>query len=91
MLPQLGRSWSGVPGHPAQLHIAEMAIIWLSMRGGILYTEPRDSMQYVLYVRLAILVIEFIYAIMGIVWLAQYYTSCNDVTAKNVTLELNLS
>lgn len=32
--------------------IAEMAIIWLSMRGGILYTEPRDSMQYVLYVRL---------------------------------------
>lgn len=32
--------------------IAEMAIIWLSMRGGILYTEPRESMQYVLYVRL---------------------------------------
>uniref|UniRef100_G1T431 Diacylglycerol lipase-alpha n=1 Tax=Oryctolagus cuniculus TaxID=9986 RepID=G1T431_RABIT len=66
--------------------IAEMAIIWLSMRGGILYTEPRDSMQYVLYVRLAILVIEFIYAIVGIVWLTQYYTSCNDLTAKNVTL-----
>ncbi|CAO2584675.1 Diacylglycerol lipase-alpha [Lemmus lemmus] len=66
--------------------IAEMAIIWLSMRGGILYTEPRDSMQYVLYVRLAILVIELIYAIVGIVWLTQYYTSCNDLTAKNVTL-----
>ncbi|XP_025771114.1 sn1-specific diacylglycerol lipase alpha [Puma concolor] len=66
--------------------IAEMAIIWLSMRGGILYTEPRESMQYVLYVRLAILVIEFIYAIVGIVWLTQYYTSCNDLTAKNVTL-----
>lgn len=32
--------------------IAEVAIIWLSMRGSILYTEPRDSMQYVLYVRL---------------------------------------
>ncbi|MBV96945.1 Sn1-specific diacylglycerol lipase alpha, partial [Eschrichtius robustus] len=63
--------------------IAEMAIIWLSMRGGILYTEPRESMQYVLYVRLAILVIEFIYAIVGIVWLTQYYTSCNDLTAKN--------
>ncbi|XP_031799516.1 sn1-specific diacylglycerol lipase alpha [Sarcophilus harrisii] len=66
--------------------IAEMAIIWLSMRGGILYTEPRESMQYVLYVRLAILLIEFIYAIVGIVWLTHYYTSCNDVTAKNVTL-----
>ncbi|KGL85328.1 Sn1-specific diacylglycerol lipase alpha [Tinamus guttatus] len=66
--------------------IAEVAIIWLSMRGSILYTEPRDSMQYVLYVRLAILVIEFVYAIVGIVWLTQYYTSCNDVTAKSVTL-----
>lgn len=30
--------------------------------------------------------IEFIYAIVGIVWLTQYYTSCNDLTAKNVTL-----
>ncbi|KFV07896.1 Sn1-specific diacylglycerol lipase alpha, partial [Tauraco erythrolophus] len=66
--------------------IAEVAIIWLSMRGSILYTEPRDSMQYVLYVRLAILVIEFVYAIVGIVWLTQYYTSCNDITAKSVTL-----
>ncbi|XP_050193102.1 diacylglycerol lipase-alpha isoform X2 [Myiozetetes cayanensis] len=66
--------------------IAELAIIWLSMRGSILYTEPRDSMQYVLYVRLAILVIEFVYAIVGIVWLTQYYTSCNDIMAKSVTL-----
>ncbi|CAM9486302.1 unnamed protein product [Bubo scandiacus] len=66
--------------------IAEVAIIWLSMRGSILYTEPRDSMQYVLYVRLAILVIEFVYAIVGIVWLTQYYASCNDITAKSVTL-----
>ncbi|NXQ88745.1 DGLA lipase, partial [Nyctibius grandis] len=66
--------------------IAEVAIIWLSMRGSILYTEPRDSMQYVLYVRLAILGIEFVYAIVGIVWLTQYYASCNDLTAKSVTL-----
>ncbi|NXC15758.1 DGLA lipase, partial [Corythaeola cristata] len=70
--------------------IAEVAIIWLSMRGSILYTEPRDSMQYVLYVRLAILVIEFVYAIVGIVWLTQYYTSCNDITAKSVTLGMYL-
>ncbi|XP_029438045.1 sn1-specific diacylglycerol lipase alpha isoform X3 [Rhinatrema bivittatum] len=66
--------------------IAEVAIIWLSMRGSILYTEPRDSMQYVLYVRLAILAIEFVYAIVGIIWLVQYYTACSDTTAKNVTL-----
>ncbi|XP_043915436.1 diacylglycerol lipase-alpha isoform X1 [Protopterus annectens] len=66
--------------------ISEAAIIWLSMRGSILYTEPRDSMQYILYVRLAILIIEFVYAIVGIVWLIEYYSSCNDSTAKNVTL-----
>lgn len=34
----------------------------------------------------AILVIEFVYAIVGIVWLTQYYASCNDLTAKSVTL-----
>lgn len=39
----------------------------------------------------AILVIEFIYAIVGIVWLTQYYTSCNDLTAKNVTLGTSAS
>ncbi|XP_007885645.2 diacylglycerol lipase-alpha [Callorhinchus milii] len=66
--------------------ISEVAIIWLSMRGSILYTEPRDSMQYILYIRLAILVIEFVYAIIGIIWLVQYYHSCHDTAAKNVTL-----
>lgn len=35
--------------------------------------------------------IEFIYAIVGIVWLTQYYTSCNDLTAKNVTLGMSAS
>lgn len=38
----------------------------------------------------AILVIEFVYAIVGIVWLTQYYTSCNDITAKSVTLGTEL-
>ncbi|XP_058859043.1 diacylglycerol lipase-alpha isoform X2 [Acipenser ruthenus] len=66
--------------------ICEGAIIWLSMRGSILYTEPRESMQYVLYIRLAILLVELVYAIVGIGWLVQYYGPCDDVTAKNVTL-----
>ncbi|NWJ10189.1 DGLA lipase, partial [Crypturellus undulatus] len=38
----------------------------------------------------AILVIEFVYAIVGIIWLTQYYASCNDVTAKSVTLGMCL-
>ncbi|XP_010139269.1 PREDICTED: sn1-specific diacylglycerol lipase alpha [Buceros rhinoceros silvestris] len=63
--------------------IAEVAIIWLSMRGSILYTEPRDSMQYVLYVRLAILVIEFVYAIVGIVWLTPDYGRAPDLSSSS--------
>ncbi|KAI1895651.1 hypothetical protein AGOR_G00108420 [Albula goreensis] len=66
--------------------ICEIAIMWLSMRGSILYTQPRDAVQYVLYIRLAILLVELVYAVVGIIWLVQYYHPCSDVTAKNLTL-----
>ncbi|XP_061078415.1 diacylglycerol lipase-alpha-like isoform X2 [Conger conger] len=66
--------------------ICESAIMWLSMRGSILYTQPRDAVQYVLYIRLAILLVELVYAVVGIVWLWQYYQPCSDVMAKNLTL-----
>lgn len=32
--------------------ICESAIMWLSMRGSILYTQPREAVQYVIYIRL---------------------------------------
>uniref|UniRef100_A0A4W5L9D9 Diacylglycerol lipase-alpha n=1 Tax=Hucho hucho TaxID=62062 RepID=A0A4W5L9D9_9TELE len=66
--------------------ICESAIIWLSMRGSILYTQPREAVQYVLYIRLAILLVELVYAVVGIAWLFQYYQPCSDVTAKNLAL-----
>ncbi|KAJ8249157.1 hypothetical protein GJAV_G00231790 [Gymnothorax javanicus] len=66
--------------------ICESAIMWLSMRGSILYTQPRDAVQYVLYIRLAILLVELIYAVVGIIWLVQYYQPCPDIMAKNLTL-----
>lgn len=34
--------------------ICESAIMWLSMRGSILYTQPREAVQYVIYIRLGI-------------------------------------
>ncbi|GCC33034.1 hypothetical protein chiPu_0011500 [Chiloscyllium punctatum] len=40
--------------------ISEAAIIWLSMRGSILYTEPRDSMQYILYIRMGIVTCNWV-------------------------------
>ncbi|KAL4642141.1 sn1-specific diacylglycerol lipase alpha [Arapaima gigas] len=66
--------------------ICESIIMWLSMRGSILYTQPRDAVEYVLYIRLAILLVELVYAVVGIAWLVQYYQPCSDVTAKNLTL-----
>ncbi|CAK6969774.1 sn1-specific diacylglycerol lipase alpha isoform X3 [Scomber scombrus] len=66
--------------------ICESAIMWLSMRGSILYTQPREAMQYVIYIRLAILLVELVYAVVGIAWLVQYYQPCSDVTAKNLAL-----
>ncbi|XP_067301254.1 diacylglycerol lipase-alpha isoform X2 [Pseudorasbora parva] len=66
--------------------ICESAIMWLSMRGSILYTQPREAVQYVLYIRLAILVVELVYAVVGIAWLVQYYQPCPDITAKNLAL-----
>ncbi|XP_077084110.1 diacylglycerol lipase-alpha isoform X3 [Siphateles boraxobius] len=66
--------------------ICESAIMWLSMRGSILYTQPREAVQYVLYIRLAILLVELVYAVVGIVWLVQYYRPCSDITAKNLAL-----
>ncbi|XP_057188451.1 diacylglycerol lipase-alpha isoform X2 [Triplophysa rosa] len=66
--------------------ICESAIMWLSMRGSILYTQPREAVQYVLYIRLAILLVELVYAVVGIAWLVQYYQPCPDITAKNLAL-----
>uniref|UniRef100_A0A8B9HSQ4 Diacylglycerol lipase-alpha n=1 Tax=Astyanax mexicanus TaxID=7994 RepID=A0A8B9HSQ4_ASTMX len=66
--------------------ICESAIMWLSMRGSILYTQPREAVQYVLYIRLAILLVELVYAVVGIAWLVQYYQPCSDDTAKNLAL-----
>uniref|UniRef100_A0A673LAM8 Diacylglycerol lipase-alpha n=1 Tax=Sinocyclocheilus rhinocerous TaxID=307959 RepID=A0A673LAM8_9TELE len=66
--------------------ICESAIMWLSMRGSILYTQPREAVQYVLYIRLAILLVELVYAVVGIAWLVQYYHPCSDITAKNLAL-----
>uniref|UniRef100_A0A3B3CLT0 Diacylglycerol lipase-alpha n=1 Tax=Oryzias melastigma TaxID=30732 RepID=A0A3B3CLT0_ORYME len=66
--------------------ICESAIMWLSMRGSILHTQPREAVQYVIYIRLTILLVELAYAVVGIAWLVQYYQPCSDVTAKNLAL-----
>lgn len=38
------------------------------------------------FLSLAILLVELVYAVVGITWLVQYYQPCSDVTAKNLAL-----
>lgn len=39
-----------------------------------------------LFLSPAILLVELVYAVVGIAWLVQYYQPCSDVTAKNLAL-----
>ncbi|XP_053204588.1 diacylglycerol lipase-alpha-like isoform X2 [Panonychus citri] len=66
--------------------IVELFIAWVSSRGTILDTEPRSSMQYLLYVRLGILVIEIFWLIMGIYWIRQHYDSCTPGFPRDAIL-----
>ncbi|XP_064082451.1 diacylglycerol lipase-alpha-like [Macrobrachium nipponense] len=56
------------------------------MRGTILDPTPRASMQYLLYVRLCILLAELVWVILGVVWLSQHYQTCTSQTAKDAIL-----
>ncbi|XP_015928278.1 diacylglycerol lipase-alpha isoform X2 [Parasteatoda tepidariorum] len=66
--------------------VVEAFISWISMRGTILVTVPRTSMQYLLYVRLGILAVEFAWLIIGVIWLARHYESCPVGAAKSAVL-----
>ncbi|GFT65747.1 sn1-specific diacylglycerol lipase alpha [Nephila pilipes] len=66
--------------------VVEAFISWVSMRGTILVTAPRTSMQYLLYVRLGILVVEFAWLVVGVVWLSKHYHTCPVGLAKRAIL-----
>ncbi|XP_064627221.1 diacylglycerol lipase-alpha-like [Lineus longissimus] len=66
--------------------VMEWCIAWISMRGTILNTEPRRSMQYLLYVRLAILIVEFSWLVVGVIWISEHYDSCGTSHAKSAVL-----
>nr|XP_006817159.1 PREDICTED: sn1-specific diacylglycerol lipase alpha-like [Saccoglossus kowalevskii] len=64
----------------------EALISWLSLRGTIMYTRPRDKIAYILYVRLAVLVVELVWLIFGLVWVADHYNVCPAGMAKRTVL-----
>ncbi|XP_076304469.1 inactivation no afterpotential E isoform X2 [Tachypleus tridentatus] len=66
--------------------IVEGFISWISMRGTILDNRPRVSMQYLLYVRLGILLVEVAWLIVGVVWISRHYHTCPMNLAKEAIL-----
>ncbi|XP_045581841.1 diacylglycerol lipase-alpha isoform X2 [Procambarus clarkii] len=66
--------------------VVEFCIAHVAMKGTILDPTPRASMQYLLYVRLAVLLAELVWVVLGVVWLSQHYQTCTSKTAKDAIL-----
>ncbi|XP_048240097.1 uncharacterized protein LOC124138229 isoform X2 [Haliotis rufescens] len=64
----------------------ELLIAIISMRGGILDNHPRRSMQYLLYLRLIVFLGELAWLVVGIVWTAKHFNTCNPISAKKAVL-----
>ncbi|KYN30642.1 Sn1-specific diacylglycerol lipase alpha [Trachymyrmex septentrionalis] len=66
--------------------MVEFYICFLATRGSILDTTARAPMQYVLYFRLFLVLVETGWLCTGITWLARYYQTCPVDQAKDVML-----
>ncbi|KAJ8958539.1 hypothetical protein NQ318_002334 [Aromia moschata] len=81
--------WGHVVGYLSILVASmaiEIAVCVVAMRGSILDTGKRTSMQYILYLRLTVMLIEAGWLSAGIAWLVNYYTDCPIDTAKETLL-----
>ncbi|XP_050302492.1 diacylglycerol lipase-alpha isoform X2 [Anthonomus grandis grandis] len=83
--------WSLVVGYLAILLVSiviEVAVCVVALRGSILDTTPRSSMQYILYIRLAVMIVEAGWLTAGVLWIVYYYTECPIDNAKEVVLAM---
>nr|XP_012217034.1 PREDICTED: sn1-specific diacylglycerol lipase alpha isoform X5 [Linepithema humile] len=71
--------------------LVEFYICFLATRGSILDTTARASMQYFLYIRLFMVLVEIGWLCAGVTWLARYYQTCPVDQAKDVMLGLVIS
>ncbi|XP_016913119.1 diacylglycerol lipase-alpha isoform X3 [Apis cerana] len=71
--------------------IVEFSICFLATRGSILDTAARAPMQYILYVRLFLLLVEIGWLCAGIIWLTHFYQTCPVDRMKDVMLGLVIS
>ncbi|CAH1129425.1 unnamed protein product [Ceutorhynchus assimilis] len=83
--------WGLVVGYLALLLLSmvlEVAVCIVALRGSILDTAPRNSMQYILYIRMSVMIIEAGWLSAGIVWLMNYYVDCPVDNAKETVLAM---
>nr|XP_014281605.2 sn1-specific diacylglycerol lipase alpha [Halyomorpha halys] len=57
-----------------------------ALRGGILDTEPRKHVKYVIYIRLGVMIVEVCWLLFAIVWLILNYQSCPIEGVKEAIL-----
>ncbi|XP_070515541.1 diacylglycerol lipase-alpha isoform X1 [Cardiocondyla obscurior] len=69
----------------------EFSICFLATRGSILDTTARAPMQYILYIRLFLVLVEIGWLCAGVTWLVRYYQTCPGDRAKDVMLGLVIS
>ncbi|XP_012144410.1 inactivation no afterpotential E isoform X4 [Megachile rotundata] len=86
--------WEYIVGYLAIFVISmvvEFSICLLATRGSILDTAARAPMQYILYVRLFLMLIETGWLCAGVTWLTHYYQTCPVDRMNDVTLGLVVS
>ncbi|XP_076278821.1 inactivation no afterpotential E isoform X4 [Lasioglossum baleicum] len=71
--------------------LVEFSICFLSTRGSILDTAARAPMQYILYIRLFLLLVETGWLCAGVTWLTHYYQTCPVDQVREVMLGLVVS
>ncbi|CAG9802490.1 unnamed protein product [Chironomus riparius] len=70
----------------AVISINELCICIVSMRGSILETSKRSSMQYWLYVRFILMLFDFGAMISAIVWVKEFYWKCPIEEPKEIVM-----
>ncbi|XP_014475317.1 PREDICTED: sn1-specific diacylglycerol lipase alpha isoform X4 [Dinoponera quadriceps] len=86
--------WDYVIGYEALFMaclVVEFSICFLATRGSILDTAARAPMQYILYIRLFLVLVECGWLGAGLTWLTYYYHICPVDQAKDVMLGLVVS
>nr|CAH7712239.1 unnamed protein product [Callosobruchus chinensis] len=66
--------------------LLEAMVCTVAMRGSVLETSKRTAMQYILYLRLTVMLVEAGWLSLGIAWLVKYYLDCPVDNAKEIVL-----